>query len=319
VSAPVSVVIGLRERTRALGAAIAAFAREAETVGAEVLIVDGSGGREALAAAAPHANVRVIEGTRGALMPVLWSEGIRATQGDVIALSIASMTPDAGWLARACEILAGGGWAAVGGAIENAASASPVHWAIYFARYSAYALPFVAHEVDDLPADNAAYRRDALAPARDLVERAFWEPPIHARMRAAGQRLLLDPALVVRHHGSFGLAGFAAQRFAHGRHHAAAELAGAPLAARLAKIARAPLVPLVLTARVAQRVLARRRLLAQLIYSKPVLLFFFSCWALGEAVGAALGDARAAEADRALAPTPHGTSAETTPERGASA
>lgn len=319
MSARVSVVIGLRERTRALGATIVACAREAETVGAEVLIVDGAGDGDARAAAAPYTNVRVIDGTRGALMPVLWSEGIRAAQGDVIALSIASMAPDAGWLARACEVLASGRWAAVGGAIENAASASPVHWAIYFARYSAYALPFEAHEVDDLPADNAAYRREGLAPARDLVERAFWEPPIHARMRAAGQRLLLDPALVVRHHGSFGLAGFAAQRFAHGRHHAATELASASLAARLAKIARSPLVPLVLIARVARRILAKRRLLAQLLYSTPVLIFFFSCWALGEAVGAALGDARAGEANRALPPLPRGTSAETTRERGASA
>jgi hypothetical protein len=70
---------------------------------------------------------------------------------------------------------------------------------------------------------------------------------------------------------------------------------------------------------VTRRILARRRLLPQLLYSTPVLLFFFSCWALGEAVGAALGDAHDVGADRALAPIPSGTSAETTRERGASA
>ena len=319
MSASVSVVVGLRERTRALGESIAAFSREAESVGAEVLLVDGSGGGDARAAAAAHANVRVVDGTRQALMPVLWSEGVRAASGDVIALSIASMTPDTGWLQRACAILASGGPAAVGGAIENAPSTSPVHWAIYFARYSAYALPFDAHDVDDLPADNAAYRREALAPARDLVERAFWEPPIHARMRAAGSRLRLDPTLVVRHNGSFGPAGFAAQRFAHGRHHAAAELAGASFAARLAKIAKAPLVPMVLTARVARRIFARRRLRAQFVYAAPVLVFFFACWALGEAAGAVTASARAAAADHALSRASRGANAETTRERGANA
>lgn len=282
----VSVVVGLRERARALSAAIAAFSREAASVGAEVIVVDGSGSDDARAAAAAYANVRVIAGTRGALMPVLWSDGVRAARGGVIALSIAPMIPDAGWLRRACEILASGTCAAVGGAIENAPSFSPVDWAIYFARYSAYALPFAPRDVDDLPADNAAYARAGLEPARDLVERAFWEPPIHARMRAAGLSLRLDPSLVVRHHGSFGFAGFAAQRFHHGRHHAAAELAGRPLASRIAKLARAPLVPFVLCARTARRVAGRGRLVAQLAFAMPILLLFFACWAAGEALGA---------------------------------
>ncbi len=292
----VCVVVGLRERTRALGAAIAAFSREAASVGAEVIIVDGSGNDDARAAAAGYANVRVIAGTRGALMPVLWSDGVRASRGNVIALSIAPMIPDAGWLARACEILASGTCAAIGGAIENAPSLSPVAWAIYFARYSAYALPFEAHDVDDLPADNAAYTRAGLDAARDLVERAFWEPPIHARMRAAGLSLRVDPTIVVRHHGSFGLTGFAAQRFHHGRHHAAAELAHQPLARHLAKLVRAPLVPFVLFARTARRIIARRRLLPQFVYASPVLLFFFACWAAGEALGALAGAPRDANA-----------------------
>jgi len=309
-----TIVVAHRERTAALARNVAAFAREAAANGGEVVVVDGSGACEAERAAAAamlaagggdggvgadgaaggaagacasaaRPLIRIVPAPREALVPTLWSLGIREAAGEVVALTLATMRPEPGWLARARARLADGRWAAVGGAIENAPARSPVHWAVYFARYSNYVRPFAEHESDDLPGDNAAYRRDAFAPAQQLVEDAFWEPPVHDRMRRAGLRLLMDPGLVAHHHPAFGLFGFAAQRYRHGRHFGASRAAVAGAVGRAAGAARAPLVPAILMARVVRRLVARRRHRLRFVAATPALCVFFAAWALGEAVG----------------------------------
>jgi hypothetical protein len=209
-----------------------------------------------------------------------------------VALTIASMIPRPGWLARAMRELRDGRYAGVGGAIENSPGASPRHWAVYFARYSGYMLPFATHDAADLPGDNAVYRRRDLAPAARYVETAFWEPAAHALMTRAGLRLKMDPDMIVDHHASFRRGEFVVQRFRHGRHHAATQVEGAHFGSRIAMAARAPLVPAVLYARVARRVFTRGRNRARLLLATPPLVVFLCAWALGEQVGALAGAGR---------------------------
>jgi hypothetical protein len=70
--------------------------------------------------------------------------------------------------------------------------------------------------------------------------------------------------------------------------------------ARAGKVVKSPLVPLVLFARVARRVVARPRLAGPFLWAAPVLLLFFAAWAAGEAAGAIFGPGRETGAESAV-------------------
>lgn len=219
----------------------------------------------------------------GALVPELWRDGIRASRGELVALTIAPMTPAADWVdslrrvLKACD--------AVGGAIEPASRLGLVDGAEYLCRYGRDMLPFPPTASLDLAGDNAGYRRALLDEVADSWADGFWEPDVHRALAARGADLRHDPAVVVRMGPSAGFGAFVRQRLAHGRVFGRTRGSGAPAATNVVRIGLAALVPLVLLARTARQVFGRRRLRGRLLGSLPVLLVFDLAWAAGEALG----------------------------------
>ncbi|MBI5105231.1 MAG: hypothetical protein HZB46_09665 [Solirubrobacterales bacterium] len=219
----------------------------------------------------------------GALVPQLWTEGIRRSRGDVVALTISPMIPADDWLpsVRAAHRTR----YVVAGAIEPGSDLRAADWAEYFARYSPDMLPFAPRENPDLPGDNASYDRRLLEDVADTWADGFWEPVVHRAMAARGASLWHSPSMVVRLGRSGGVRPFVRQRLHHGRAHGRQRGALFGRGRNAIGVLASPIVPLLLTARMLRTVQGRRRHRMAAIRALPLLLVFNVAWALGEARG----------------------------------
>ena len=221
---------------------------------------------------------------RGSLLvPELWSRGIQKSRGEIVALTLCSMHPDPGW-AEALRATFEEGLAGVGGAIEPASKMRPLDWAIHLARYAAYLLPFPARDVEDLPGDNAAYRRDAIEACRPVWAEGFWETEVDAWLRRRGQRLRLMPEMVVRQGASVGFLGFCANRIRHGIRSGRERSERFSLVGRLVRALAFPAAAAVMLRRIGRLASSRGRAEGFRV-ALPLLTVFLLFWTAGEGIG----------------------------------
>lgn len=277
-SPEVTVVIGSNGAVDAVERCLAAL--EPQRTGAQVIVCEPRASppdvrqRYAWASFVEHP---------GALVPRLWTEGIERARSPLVALTIAPMIPAPDWLATVRAQLARHD--VVAGAIDPAPGLGLADWAEYLCRYAKDMRPFEAHPCRDLPGDNAAYRRDVLAQVRELYRDGFWEPVVNRRLADEGAVLWHDPELVVRQGRSAGWRAFGRQRLHHGRAHGSQRGARFGRLRNLAGVLGAPLVPLLLTVRIARTVAGRRRARARFVLALPYIAIFNVAWAAGEAAG----------------------------------
>lgn len=273
-----SIVIAVKDGESNLPALLKAL--EPRSHDTEVILCS-AGEMPAIAA---QQNVIGVARPADTLIPHLWSEGISRARGTAVALTTSQFIPREDWLARlrSADLQQ---WVGIGGAIESDPSASARNWAIFFLRYSAFAPPLRAGETDEIAADNAVYDRAAIMEHPDLLHQGFWEPSFHRRFRVAGRLLMLNPDLVVIHHGTVCASSFARQRYLHGRAYGT-ERAGRRTAARnFMLLVSSPLVTPLLLARIISRIARRPAYRAKLLPAFPWLVRFTFAWAVGEAGG----------------------------------
>ncbi|MFO0809728.1 MAG: hypothetical protein U0746_13980 [Gemmataceae bacterium] len=249
---------------------------------AEVLVVANVAIPESLAARFPW--VVWLNGPAGALTPKLWALGLGAARGDAVAITTAHFTPVTGWARaiRAAHVHSDA--AAVGGPIDPPA-AGAVNWATYLLRYNAYLGVEPKRNVDDIPGDNASYKREALVAHADFWRDGFWEPDVHRRLREHGAKLLHVPAARVRQNASFGFRGFLWQRFRHGVVFGRTRALAHGGWFRALALAAAPLLPLWFFAKIAARVVWAGQYRVRFCMTAPVLACFLIAWSLGEVCG----------------------------------
>lgn len=274
-----TIVIGSNGASASVEGCLAAL--EPQVDGAEVLVCEPVLSPPEVRERFPFA--RFLERS-GALVPELWRDGIDAARGPIVALTISPMRPAPDWVATLRERLEEAD--VVAGAVEPGERLRSADWAEYFCRYSHDALPFDRHEcVESLPGDNAAYRRESLERTRELYRDGFVEPFVNRRLADSGATLRHVPDVVVRQGRSAGAASFVRQRLEHGRDFGRRRGGGASSLANAVAAAGAPLVPLVLTARLVRRLLPQRRFRRPLATALPFVLLFNGAWAAGEAAG----------------------------------
>lgn len=216
-------------------------------------------------------------------VPELWSAGLAEADTELVALLAGTVVPANDWVALTLRAHDDGS-AVVGGPIEPGTDFGHADWAAYFCRYAPYLGPIQNPEIE-VPGDNASYRANVLEQYADVYADGFWEPFVHARIRADGHEISARSARVVRVRGGLSASAFCRQRFAHGRVNGVLRSDSATRSSSWLGLASTPLVPLVMTARVFAAVFARRRLRTRLLVSAPLLMVFYSCWAAGEGLG----------------------------------
>jgi hypothetical protein len=250
----------------------------------EIVVVDNSTDGTAEVIRTRFPEIKLIVERPSALIPELWTVGIRQTTGTIIAITTAHCIPERDWLfqiLKAHEVPV----PAVGGAIENDKSARVLDWAIYFCRYSPYMLPFSQGAVPEIAGDNASYKRPYLDRFRHFWQDGFWEPAVHAELKKAGFRLLLVPSIIIRHKRSFGFSAFMKQRFHHGMKFGRERASRFSVTKRAAYILLSPVIPFLSLIRITSQVVSKQRYIAQLLLSFPLLGLFLLAWTLGEVMG----------------------------------
>ena len=218
------------------------------------------------------------------LVPRLWSKGIAASAGAVVALTIGQCSASTDW-AQAMLGAISDGAAAAGGPLSLSRSASALDAAVFFLRYSAFLPERLPSAIAGIAGDNCAYSSDALEAGGWTPESGFWEIEVNNRLAEEGKEIAWVPDAKMEFGGAGRISANARRRFQHGRHFGASRRA--VNGESLLRIALAsPLVPFVLFVRAARRAWPNRQYRRQLIVSVPAFAVLSASWALGEAVGA---------------------------------
>lgn len=236
-------------------------------------------------------DLHVVTTAANAPVPVLWSRGIAAARGAVVALTTGHFFVSRGWAQALLREISQGAIGA-SGPIALASGTGLVGRAVYYLRYSAFMQPADGRAVE-IPGDNAAYDRRALERHAESHASGFWEVDFHRRIRAEGGWLTFTSDALAFVGRSFTFGSFLRQRFRHGRHYGAYRVTTLGTS-RLRCLLAAPLVPFVLVGRILRRAAATPGALGSSLSSLPALLPFAGAWAAGEVWGALVDSFRAA-------------------------
>ena len=256
---------------------------------AEVLVVDASSDDTRDKVAGKDLALQLIEMPAGTLTPRLWAEGYRHATGRIVAFTTGHCLVGPDW-ARSLVAAVDRGATGAGGAFVLAPHTTPLDWAVYYLRYSAFTPTRLGtgRVSGEIAGDNAAYDRRALDRHRDVLSDGFWEIDFHRLVRADGGWLEAVPAATLEFGRSFPLTTILSHRFAHGSHFGASRAHGGTRR-RWQILAAAPLVPFVLAARAAGRVMGTRGNQWRFVAASPLFLLLAASRALGEAWGATAG------------------------------
>jgi hypothetical protein len=218
--------------------------------------------------------------------------GLAAARGAFVAIVEDRGVPRPDWAATIVRLHKTLPNLVIGGAIENGRDRL-LNWAVYYCDFGRYQRPFPAGPRRDVSDVNVAYKRRALDLTREIWRDRFHEPLVHHALQGLGESLFASPDLVVdQMRDDVSLLVLFRERFAWGRLFGSLRARDASLWKRLAWVAGAPLVPLVLFARTFRDRLTRGTSKRHFLAAAPIVAVLFAVWAAGEAAGSFSAEAR---------------------------
>lgn len=209
--------------------------------------------------------------------------GIRASRGEIVGFLEDHEVPDPHWCRRVADAH-GEDVAAVGGAIENGID-KPLNWAVYFCDFGQYQNP-VAAGCSAVASDaNVSYKRRALDAIIPVWRETYYEPAVNGAIIKRAGPLVLSPDVIVYQRRPLKFAGALAERFVWGRSYGANRRKRRQGPHRVAYLLALPLLPPLLLARMARRVIAKRRKIGAFVKALPITAVLVSSWCAGEIVG----------------------------------
>ncbi len=288
---PLSIVIACREPWPAMQRALDALHPQAVALGAEIIVVMIDPSTIAPDAARLYPAVRWLQGGRDDSMFRLRAFALPECRGDLIALTEDHAWVEENWCRAIIDTHAQHPEAvAIGGVVENGATASIIDWAGFFAVNGRFMYPIRTGVSDDISLQsNVAYKRGALP--ESFPEFGLVTSILHHELREAGGQLIATDRMVVHHAQALTFAGHTAAHFYNGRATAAFHRASGPSIMGLLAYALQP--PLRLW-RTTTAVLAKKRHKRELLMAIPMMMWLLGCQSAGELLGCSFGPGNSA-------------------------
>jgi hypothetical protein len=211
--------------------------------------------------------------------------GALATAAPVVAFGEDHSFPLPGW-AEALLDRHEEPWAVVGPLVRNANPRTATSRADYLISYGTFAEGAAGGEAAAAPGHNSSYKRAVLERhAAELEQLLAAEWLFHGRLRAAGERVYLEPRAVTRHVNFAEPRTFLAVAVKAGRAGAGVRAAGWPGPRRLAYAAGSAALPALRLARLLRALSPAQRRAVPLARTLPMLLAGLAADAAGQAAG----------------------------------
>jgi hypothetical protein len=179
-----------------------------------------------------------------------------------------------------------GPWASVAPAFGNANPSGALSWAGFVSDYGRWSEGFDAGEIPETPLYNATYRRAALLAMNDRLEHALsCGDELPRWLRAQGHRCYHEPAARLDHLNVARSMAFVRERFVAGVLIGSNRARQWSLGRRLVYMGGAPLIPVVLLARVLPGLRETIRRVRLPLMTLPLMVLGIVVKAAGEFVG----------------------------------
>lgn len=286
---PLSIVVATTEGWPYARNALDSFRREAEEVGAEIVIADGSG-LPAPPASEVGAAVRWIE-QPGAAVFALYARALGEARGEIVATTEDHCTVRPGWVGAILRAHSDHPEAAaIGGAIENGSTGSLLDWASYFITQGPHMAPLGDREVAVTTNEaDVSYKLRAVQAADDNHGLGFMAILHNRGLAERGERLRVDDRMVVDHFQSIGVGPTAAIHFHNGRSIAGFRRRRGMTDEDWFRLAASLLIPAYRMVRTYRTLWRKGRLRGTLLASLPWAIWLEYCQGVGHLVGYATG------------------------------
>ena len=287
-SPPVSIIIASYNSASTIEDCLRALAPQCGPEAAEVVVVDSGGDDSGARIEAGFPWVRLIRSEERLYPGGARNLGIEGTRGRVIAFIDADCIADLEWVRRIREAHQRPA-AVIGGVIEIARPRGPLDWAAYFCSFHLWMPGAPEGPTDDIPTCCLSVKRDAFERYGPFRPHGFSsDTEFNRTVIEGGDRVELDPKIRVGHIAHPRVGQFVSRFFVRGRAFAMSCVRSERLSGfgRAMRIVRAPLVPLVLYARIVRRAWATEcPYRGRLLLASPWVIAGYALWAAGEAAG----------------------------------
>jgi glycosyl transferase family 2 len=281
---PLSVIVATTQPWPEVRGCLESLYRQAEDLGAEIILSDGSGEGLTKEAALKYPNVQWLK-SPGSSVFYLRALAMSYAKSQILAMTEDHCKVAHDWCRRVIQAHEEYPQAAaIGGAVENGATRTLADWASFFIVNGASMSPLKNGESSKIAAQaNVSYKRRVIPneiPSNGRMEWMFTQS-----LRQRGEKLVADDRISVHHIQSLGFANTCRIHFDDGRTIAAFRLPDITWLERGIRLLACPIMPAAHFVRAAVPVLTKHRLYGRFLASSPMIALLLICRAAGAVCG----------------------------------
>ena len=288
-----SIIVTAQEARHTIVPCINSLLSQAASDDLQIIIVDGSRDGTAELAARQFPGLQLLQQSPPCSLPHLLGLGIKAAQGDIIAVTEAHCVFPPGWFRAVVTAHRRYPGPVIGGAVEPGPELGWSDWALYFADYGRFMQPLTPGPASEMPGENVSFKRAALEKAQsegsDFVRDGFWKTFFCNMLRQTGHSLLAAPEVVVFYNRRLTARQIVNRRLTHGRCYGGRRARQVSLPRRTLIALGGWLLPPLLAVRLWSNVWPKGRYRREFILSLPISLAAIIAWSAGEWWGNLLG------------------------------